>query len=235
MKKIFALMLVLVMAFSFAACDDENETKSNKKGSEESAATEDIAEVEGKEADGPERKSTASTKLLRYYEDVLQSDEFTLKMTTSMNNMVNEVMVVRSGNMMYSESKVASMVMKQIVRDSNQYLIYPAGKIIKVSYPGPIELPDEVNIIDKNQLQYYESYSSSGTMNYNGKDYDYEEFSISGISVRYLFDGNDLAFVIQKVGQLEVVSEISVTYTVDNSLFTVPQGEITEMEVPGIQ
>lgn len=235
MKKIFALMLVLVMAFSFAACDDEKETKSNKKGSEESAATEDIAEVEGKEADGPERKSTASTKLLRYYEDVLQSDEFTLKMTTSMHNMVNEVMVVRSGNMMYSESKVASTVMKQIVRDSNQYLIYPNGKIIKVSYPGPIELPDEVNIIDKNQLQYYESYSSSGTMNYNGKDYDYEEFSISGISVRYLFDGNDLAFVIQKVGQLEVVSEISVTYTVDNSLFTVPQGEITEMEVPGIQ
>ncbi len=235
MKKIFALMLVFVMAFSFAACDDEKETKSDKKVSKEKIVAEDIAEVEDKKSDGPARKSTASTKLLRYYEDVLQSNVFTLNMTTTMNNMTSEVMVVRSGDMMYSESKVASIVMKQIVRDSTQYLIYPNGKIIKVSYPGPIELPDEVNIIDKNQLQYYEQYSSSGTMNHNGRNYEYEEFSISGMSIRYLFDGNDLAFVIQKMGQLEAVSEITVTYTADKSLFDVPEGEITEMQVPNVQ
>lgn len=235
MKKVFALLLVLVMAFSFASCDDEKKASSKNDKSDKVVVSEEVAEGGKKEAEGPKRTSTASTKLLRYYEDVLQSNRFTLKMTSTMNNMTSEVMVVRDGDMMYSESKVSTIVMKQIVRDGNQYLIYPNGKIMKVSYPGPITLPNEVNIIDKNQLQYYETYASSGTTEHNGKSYSYEEFSIGGLSVQYLFDGDDLKFVKQKVGQLELVSEVSVTYTADTSLFTVPSGEITEMQVPNIQ
>ena len=151
------------------------------------------------------------------------------------SSLVSEVLVARSGDMMYSESKVGGLVMKQVVRDATQYLIYPNGKIMKVSYPGPIKLPQQVNIIDENQLSYYEKYSSSGNTSYNGKNYSYEEFSISSVSVRYLFDGDDLKYVIQKVGQLESVSEIDIKYSADSSLFDVPKGDITEMKVPQVQ
>ena len=70
----------------------------------------------------------------------------------------------------------------------------------------------------------YETAASSGTTEYNGKSYDYEEFTVEGETVQYLFDGADLKIIKANVmGTESVVEIISLEKGADAKLFEIPE------------
>ena len=70
----------------------------------------------------------------------------------------------------------------------------------------------------------YETAAASGETEYNGKTYDYEEFTVEGETVQYLFDGADLKIIKANVMDTESVVEIiSLEKGADAALFEIPE------------
>jgi len=237
MKKFLAAIVAMMLVLSLVSCDDKKDKKNKEETSETSNDSNDKSEAKStpnnkkpgeSSAKDDAKKSTASTKLMRFYEDLLLDENVTAIMKSNM--MGNEVVLtyVRSGDMYYSESKNGPIVMKQIVRDDTQYIIYPGNQIVSVPLKG---MPIKPEVINEAEKEYYEKASTSGTTEYNGKSYYYEEFEVAGATARYLFEGDDLKYIIENMAGMELVCEMSVSSKVDSSLFEVPEGNIQELDL----
>ena len=213
MKKLLAILLSLIMVFSLVACGG---------GGEEPAGGEEVNnQVENQEEQQQEEIPAASTKTLAYFQKFLSGGEYTMEMKTTAEGMEVTMKSAFKGDMMYSESDMDGMKSVMVMKDGYQYIIDSSSKtVIKT------QVVDNGAVMDmfSDEAASYETAAASGTTEYNGKTYDYEEFTVEGETVQYLFDGNDLKIMKANVmGTESIVEIISLEKGADAKLFEIPE------------
>ena len=212
MKKILAILLSLIMVFSLVACGG---------GGEEPAGGEEVNnQVENQEEQQQEEIPAASTKTLAYFQKFLSGGEYTMEMKTTAEGMTVVVKTSYKGDATYSESEFDGQKSCVLLKDDFQYIIdHNAKTVMKIS-----ALEATVQDVFADEAANYETAASSGTTEYNGKSYDYEEFTVEGETVQYLFDGADLKIIKANVmGTESIVEIISLEKGADAKLFEIPE------------
>ena len=214
MKKLFAILLSLIMVFSLAACGG---------GGEEPAGGEEVNnQAENQEEQQQEEKlPEASTKTLAYFQKFLSGGEYTMEMKTTAEGMEMTMKSAYKGDMIYSESEYAGQKSIMVMKDGYQYIIDHSSKTVM-----KMQVVDNSAVMDMfaDEAANYETAAASGETEYNGKSYDYEEFTVEGETVQYLFDGNDLKIMKANVmGTESIVEIISLEKGADAKLFEIPE------------
>ena len=214
MKKLLAILLSLIMVFSLAACGG---------GGEEPVGGEEVNnQVENQEEQQQEEKlPEASTKTLAYFQKFLSGGEYTMEMKTTAEGMEMTMKSAYKGDMIYSESEYAGQKSIMVMKDGYQYIIDHSSKTVM-----KMQVVDNGAVMDmfSDEAANYETAASSGTTEYNGKSYDYEEFTVEGETVQYLFDGADLKIIKANVmGTESIVEIISLEKGADAKLFEIPE------------
>ena len=214
MKKLLAILLSLIMVFSLAACGG---------GGEEPAGGEEVNnQVENQEEQQQEEKlPEASTKTLAYFQKFLSGGEYTMEMKTTAEGMEMTMKSAYKGDMIYSESEYAGQKSIMVMKDGYQYIIDHSSKTVM-----KMQVVDNGAVMDmfSDEAANYETAVASGETEYNGKTYDYEEFTVEGETVQYLFDGNDLKIMKANVmGTESIVEIISLEKGADAKLFEIPE------------
>ena len=213
MKKILAILLSLIMVFSLVACGG---------GGEEPAGGEEVNnQVENQEEQQQEEIPAASTKTLAYFQKFLSGGEYTMEMKTTAEGMEMTMKSAYKGDMIYSESEYAGQKSIMVMKDGYQYIIDHSSKTVM-----KMQVVDNGAVMDMfaDEASNYETAVSSGTTEYNGKSYDYEEFTVEGETVQYLFDGDELKFIKASAeGEEGVVEILSLEKGADAKLFEIPE------------
>ena len=214
MKKLLSILLALSLVFAFAACGG---------GGEELAGGEEVNnQVENQEEQQQEEKlPEASTKTLAYFQKFLSGGEYTMEMKTTAEGMEMTMKSAYKGDMIYSESEYAGQKSIMVMKDGYQYIIDHSSKTVM-----KMQVVDNGAVMDMfaDEAANYETAAASGTTEYNGKSYDYEEFTVEGETVQYLFDGNDLKIMKANVmGTESIVEIISLEKGADGKLFEIPE------------
>ena len=168
-----------------------------------------------------EENSASSTKTLSYFNDYLSGGEYTMEMKTTAEGMTVTMKTAFKGDMMYSESNMDGMKSVMVMRDGYQYIIENSSKMVLKT-----QVADNGAVMDMfaEEAANYEKAVASGETEYNGKSYDYEEFTVEGETVQYLFDGDELKFIKATVeGEEGVVEIISLEKGADSKLFEIPE------------
>ena len=213
MKKLIAILLGVIMVFSLAACGGNTE---NTTGGEEVNN-----QVENQEEQQQEEIPAASTKTLAYFQKFLSGGEYTMEMKTTAEGMEMTMKSAYKGDMIYSESEYAGQKSIMVMKDGYQYIIDHSSKTVM-----KMQVVDNGAVMDMfaDEAANYETAAASGETEYNGKTYDYEEFTVEGETVQYLFDGNDLKIMKANVMETESIVEIlSLEKGADAKLFEIPE------------
>lgn len=213
MKKLIAILLGVIMVFSLAACGGNTE---NTTGGEEVNN-----QVENQEEQQQEEIPAASTKTLAYFQKFLSGGEYTMEMKTTAEGMEMTMKSAYKGDMIYSESEYAGQKSIMVMKDGYQYIIDHSSKTVM-----KMQVVDNGAVMDMfaDEAANYETAVASGETEYSGKSYDYEEFTVEGEMVQYLFDGNDLKIMKANVmGTESVVEIISLEKGADAKLFEIPE------------
>ncbi len=213
MKKLLAILISLIMVFSLAACGGGGETP---PGGEEVNN-----QVENQEEQQQEEIPAASTKTLAYFQKFLSGGEYTMEMKTSAESMEMTMKSAYKGDMIYSESEYGGQKSIMVMKDGYQYIIDHSSKMVM-----KMQALDNGAVMDMfaDEAANYETAIASGTTEYNGKSYEYEEFTVENETVQYLFDGNDLKIMKANVmGTESVVEIISLEKGADSKLFEIPE------------
>ncbi len=212
MKKLIAILLSLIMVFSLAACGG---------GGEESAGGEEVNNQVENQEQQQEEIPAASTKTLAYFQKFLSGGEYTMEMKTAAEGMEMTMKSAYKGDMIYPESEYAGQKSNMVMKDGYQYIIDHSSKTVM-----KMQVVDNGAVMDMfaDEAANYETAVASGETEYNGKSYDYEEFTVEGETVRYLFDGNDLKIMKANVmGTESIVEIISLEKGADAKLFEIPE------------
>lgn len=210
MKKLIAILLGITMVFSLVACGENTENPSG--GEEVNTPVEQQQE---------ENLPEASTKTLAYFQKFLSGGEYTMEMKTAVQGVEVITKSAFKGDMMYSEGDMDGIKSVMVMRDGYQYVIDHSSKMVIKT-----QVVDNGAVMDmfSDEAANYETAVSSGTTEYNGKTYDYEEFTVEGETVQYLFDGDDLKIIKATVeGSESIVEIISLEKGADEKLFEIPQ------------
>ena len=168
-----------------------------------------------------EENSVSSTKTLAYFNDYLSGGEYTMEMKTTAEGMEMTMKSAYKGDMIYSESEYAGQKSIMVMKDGYQYIIDHSSKTVM-----KMQVVDNGAVMDMfaDEAANYETAVASGETEYNGKTYDYEEFTVEGETVQYLFDGNDLKIMKANVmGTESIVEIISLEKGADAKLFEIPE------------
>ena len=212
MKKLIAILLSLIMVFSLAACGG---------GGEEPAGGEEVNNQVENQEQQQEEIPAASTKTLAYFQKFLSGGEYTMEMKTTAEGMEMTMKSAYKGDMIYSESEYAGQKSIMVMKDGYQYIIDHSSKTVM-----KMQVVDNSAVMDMfaDEAANYETAAASGETEYNGKTYDYEEFTVEGETVQYLFDGNDLKIMKANVMETESIVEIlSLEKGADAKLFEIPE------------
>ncbi len=212
MKKILAIFLSLFMMFTLAACG----------GTETPSGGEEVQnQIENQEEQQQEEIPEASTKTLAYFQKFLSGGEYTMEMKTTAEGMEMKMKSAYKGNMIYSESEYGGQKSIMLMKDGYQYIIDHSTKTVM-----KMQVVDNGAVMDmfSDEAANYETATAAGEAEYNGKSYDYEEFSLEGETVQYLFEGNDLKIMKATVmGTESVVEILSLEKGADAALFEIPE------------
>ncbi len=211
MKKLLAIFLSLIMVLSLSACGGEEEkTTGGEKAPKQ-------VEQQQPEEEMPE----ASTKTLAYFQKFLSGGEYTMEMKTIAEGIEMTMKSAYKGDMIYSESEYAGQKNIMVMRDGYQYIIDHASKMVM-----KMQVMDNSAVMDmfSDEAEIYETAAATGTTEYNGKTYEYEEFIVMDETIQYLFEGDDLKIMKASVmGTESVVEILSIEKGADASLFEIPE------------
>ncbi len=213
MKKLFAILLSLIMVFSLAACGGG--------GTEEPSVGEEAQNQVENQEQQQEIIPDASTKTLAYFQKFLSGGEYTMEMNTITDGIEMMSKSAYKGDMIYSESELGEQKSIMVMKDDFQYIIDHSSKMVM-----KMQVVDNGAVMDmfSDEAESYETAIASGTTEYNGKTYDYEEFTVMDETVQYLFDGDDLKIIKTNVMETESIVEIiSLEIGADDSLFEIPE------------
>ena len=214
MKKLITILLSLIMVLTISACGGNSDTPA---GGEEVNNNEVQQKVDTPDDELPE----ASTKTLAFFQRYLIGGEYTMEMKTAADGVEATMKSAFKGEMMYSESDMDGMKSIMVMKDGFQYIIDHSGKTVM-----KMQMVDNAAVADmfSDEAGNYETATASGTTEYNGKTYEYEEFTVEGETVQYLFDGDDLKIIKANVmGTESIVEILSIEKGADEKLFEIPE------------
>ena len=243
MKKLFALLLVLAMSFSFAACgggDDKtpSSVEDNPPASSQQQETpspdvsqpDDTPTPDTQQGGDPiDLSGFLGTKTGKFYSRFADGRMY-MEYEMEMEGMAMTVISASNGDRTYSETKMdgASLGVNIMVGEDMYTIDHASKTVIKMSLQANAQTIAsavlEESDVDMGGFQ-------TGTREIDGKTYDTEELIVEGASAIYCFDGDDLAYIISSFeGQEAVMKIVEATDKVDDSLFEIPT-DYTMMEL----
>ncbi len=215
MKKLLAILLSLLMVFLLSACGGSGEEPTGVK------EVHNQVEIQEEQQQEEEQIDEASTKTLAYFQKFLSGGEYTMEMKTTAEGIEMTMKSAYKGDMVYSESEYGGQKSIMVMKEGFQYIIDEASKTVM-----KMQVVDNGAVFDMfaDEAVNYETAVATGTTEYNGKSYEYEEFAVMDETVQYLFDGNDLKVMKATVmGTESVVEILSLEKGADASLFEIPE------------
>ncbi len=196
MKKLIALVLTLALAFTLAGCS----------------------------VLGGLGKEKSRSKTYQLYQDYFMDGSYFMELSDTSNDI--PVAMAIDGNNLYVKTVSDGQNIVMIQNADGSYMLMPdemlyydlGGQDLTGSFPDySTGAPTEDN----------EATMETGDMDFDGGNYFYESFAASSTSsIRYLYDGDTLAYTIIYNGEEpETIQKFySVEADVDPSLFTIPDG-----------
>jgi len=240
MKKLFALLLVLGMLFSLAACgggDDKTPSSAEDKplasSQQQETPSPDISQPDNKDNETPtpdtqqggdpiDLSGFLGTKTGKFYSRFANSRMY-MEYEMEMEGQKFSVISASNGDRTYSETKMGGTSLGvNIMVGEDMYTIDHASKtVIKMSLQANAQTIAgavlEESDVDMGGFK-------TGTREIDGKTYDTEELIVEGASAIYCFDGDDLAYIVSSFeGQEAVMKIVEATDKVDDSLFEIPE------------
>lgn len=227
MKKLLALIMALVMMMALAACGDEEGAEGPVAPADGQQQAEPAAPVEPADEGEPAIGDVemGDSKTAKYFSKFADG-EYTMEMETydAESGMTVTVLSAYKDDMIYSEVDMAEAgKMITIVRDGFMYMLDPATMTSTKMAESGVQETEELAMDDMVAgTGIYATYTE-GSMEIDGKKYDYEEFEGSE---RFCFDGKDLVYVVSmEDGQIMATSKIiSMSDKADKKLFEIPDG-----------
>lgn len=171
-------------------------------------------------------------KLSKIHEKMMQNEIYSINFKL---NDDNQYTVSRKGDVANIDTYSNGTHTTDIIKDNNTYLLmYSAQKYY--TYENNVaelnELSNKLNEIIQSQEP------TKGEEEINGKKYKYEEykgvtyflinseneFSEEETNTKFYFDGDDLKYIRTIMGEDSELIQVDASFTVDNSLFEIPEG-----------
>ena len=171
-------------------------------------------------------------KLSKLYEKMMQNETYSINFKL---NDDNQYTVSRKGDVANVDTYSNGTHTTDIVRDGNTYLLmYSTQKYYTYENNESElnELPNELNEIAQSQEP------TKGEEEINGEKYKYEEYkgvsyflidfenelSEEETNTKFYFDGDELKYIRTIMGDDSELIQVDASFTVDNSLFEIPDG-----------
>lgn len=243
--------------------DPSSKKPSSEEPSNEEPSSEDPSseETSSEEPSSEEPSSKAPTvgddKLLQTkFLDIVDSGTYYIDMTAQSSGTSMSMGMAKDGDKVYLDlGEMGAMLgySKLISNGQKMYILVDADK---TAYESPVEedvLEQFESIFTKTFEDSGLTYVSTGTGKFNGKNYTYEEYSMSDVvpgegvsvvegasqtTVKYFFDDNVIVGNESTNGNIKSTTLIDLKTTVDQSIFEVPAGytvkDIDDFEMPSI-
>ena len=171
-------------------------------------------------------------KLSKLYEKMMQNETYRINFKL---NDDNKYTVSRKGDVANVDTYSNGTHTTDIVRDGNTYLLmYSTQKYYTYENNESElnELPNQLNEIAQSQEP------TKGEEEINGEKYKYEEYkgvsyflidfenelSEEETNTKFYFDGDELKYIRTIMGDDSELIQVDASFTVDNSLFEIPDG-----------
>ena len=250
MKKLSALLLVLIMTFSLVACGeketvadvlvDENDLAKDT----ETAATEETSDIEAFEAEETEAAedeaevsdtglSFKDTKTGKYFSQ-FEGDKLYMDMEVrSAETGVMSMVIATDGEKSYVNTTIVGMGNTEMI--STKDTLYMLDRQNKIAYQSAVQSDAEATTSSATVIKEDDVDMSDytvGTYTIDDTTYDTEEWVIDGANCIVCFDGDDVVYMITSDGQVEVFMKFNeISTEVDESLFELPSGfEVVNLE-----
>lgn len=175
-----------------------------------------------------------NSKLEKINEKINQSGKYSI----SIEGDKNKIYYSKKDNMAYTDSEYEGQNTEFLVKDGNTYLIqddtkryftYTNNEIDLTKYSSVFEelsTKDFVKGKEKidNTEYIYQEYQGITNFAIENLEEDLNEEEVQNIKTRFYFKGDDLVYIKTIAGEKEELLKISISYKVDDNLFSIPEG-----------
>ena len=220
MKKSLMLIVALMTMVLLVGCNN-NEEVINNNNEDENVVNQGQNEIIINNDEDEIPEELASTKTLAFFQKFVSGGSYTMEMSAEYEGVKTTAINAYDGDDIYTESEYQGMKSCLLMKDGYQYVIdHEAKTCIKMQM-----MEATTTEIFADEEENYKVAVATGNTEYNGKNYDYEEFTVDGEKVQYLFDGDDLKVIkATALGEETTVEIVKFEKGVDKSLFEVPSG-----------
>ncbi len=220
MKRLVVLLMVLALGFSFGGCFKKKENAEPPKKPEKTQSE------EAKKVKIQEKKEIPYTESRwgKMHQDYLTNGEILFQGSSD----VGDVAFGAKGQMLYGRTfdEDKEQYVDQIANPQTLWELDVENMTYETFEVEAYEESKETffNIFSVPQDKFNQVKVTVGTTKYDGKSYDYEEFSYDGEKQKNLYDGDKLVLIIYSYddGSELRYEDIEITTTVDDVLFEVP-------------
>lgn len=230
MRRFFALLIALVLAFSLTACGGGSDDKAPDAGGAQAQPeqSEQQTQPEQQEQNIPDEGTDTvdlsgyfGTKTGKFYSQFADGRMY-MEYEMEMDGQKMVVISATDGGKTYSETKMDGVSLGVSIMDGeDMYTIDHAGKMIVKMSLGATAQTIAGAVLEESDVDMGDYIS--GTREIDGKTYDTEEWIVEGAASIMCFDGDDLAYMIGVFEGEEMIMKINkVSKDVDDSLFKIP-------------
>ncbi len=219
MKKLLALVLVLVLAFTFASCGGANQPADDQPAADQPAADQPAAPAPAPAASG------SGSKTEKFWKDVFSTGKFTLGMETEYEGQTIPVVMYVDGERMAMDMTMASESMRVITDGDMSYMVFVSQKMY-MSIPSDQAATQE-SVAESLGTQQDFTNMTSGTTEVEGVSYESETFpNDEGDTTTFCYDGDKLVYLVTELsdGTKSVTKITECSSGADESMFEIPTG-----------
>lgn len=234
MKKLLALLMVLTMTFSLAACGSKEtvaeETTAVDVLFDESDIPQDTEAASVEETSDAEVSDTGlsykDTKTGKYFSQFEGKEIYMDIEVRSAETGVMSMIIATDGEKSYVNTNIVGMGNSEMI--STKETLYMLDRQNKVVYESAVQSDAEATTSSATLIKEDDVDMSDytvGTYTIDSTTYETEEWVIDGANCIVCFDGDDVVYMITTDGQVEVFMKFnSISTEVDASLFEIPDG-----------
>ncbi len=239
MKKLFALLLAMMMLFSLAACGDNNTTDADKdnpgvsqNGEMQGDSGSDVEDQNADTGNQGDIPKTDKSRTLDLYKEYF-SGPYTLKVETYLKDIrdpdtkyvSSTTFTVVDGTKSYIEiisstspdNKISTLIM-----DGYKYTVYDEMKLIMRS---AVRSNDAGTVMVMQEEEFYtDMLGNVEKREIYGEEYECEVFSNLGETVTYCYKGDELKYIIGDNGGVDVIMGVlELKKGADSTYFELPE------------